>query len=59
MKYPEPDTDDMYRLNINERFKCWCKNQEEVWKIIGEQPFGSRHMVFGCDGRIVDEFIPF
>lgn len=48
-----------YLVTINSR-KTYCADtEEEVWRIIGEQPFGSCHYVSSPVGLPTDDFIPF
>lgn len=48
-----------YRVVINSSRTYYACTIDEAWKIIGQQPFGSCHMVYDKQGHLPDEFIPY
>ena len=48
-----------YQIYINGQFADETDDVEEVWKIIGEYPFGSRYEVGSATGKDIGEFVPF
>ena len=49
----------MYKVYVNLSLHRVCKTYEEVWKVLGEIPFGALYEVKDRQGNPVDEFIPF
>lgn len=50
----------LYDVYINYRLKATGVTEEEAWDVIGEQPFGSGHIVYltGTD-EVAVQFIPY
>lgn len=48
-----------YIVTINSRRSYAADTAEEVWRIIGSQPFGTCHYVTSPAGLDVDDFIPY
>lgn len=48
-----------YKVVINCRDVHYACTEDEAWKIIGQQPFGSGHMVYDKAGNMPLEFVPY
>ena len=48
-----------YDIYINERLAAYRHTVDDVWKFIGEQPFGSRYSIGSVSGHPVGDFVPF
>lgn len=60
---PGPNT--KYILYLGGRTVRYASTVDEVWKLLGERPFGETYMVYKYDietgkaGVLADDFIPF
>lgn len=50
----------LYDVYINSRLTATAVNEKEAWKVIGEQRFGSCHMVYLTGTKeIAEQFVPY